>query len=563
MRYVVFFVLSWFLIPFFTFAHGNNYLEFSPDKTSSLRVIDVATPSQVFYAQNDFVGGFDIWVANPGETGTATFTLLNDQGSTLTSKTVSIPYLAETSNGTKLHVDFNSQVTVLADDKYSIKVTSLMPELRLYYSDRVQLVSHNAPFVSPYITGVARLGSEEQTFSFKYALYETTESSVPIISSMSWVVVSNIQMRAEFNANEPVDYKIEYGPVPSAGGSGQEYTQSTSFIGGYQLCAEGIAICSINISVLPNTIYQYRLMVKDFWGNQGQLTGTFSSGQEQMPTPTPTLSPASIAPVPSVPSVSTLPDYGVVPPIISNLQIVEVTNNSVSVAWTTDEIANSHLLISTPFLIKVTESSDPTMELEHFLKINKGLSSNTSYLATVTSIDQGSNGSRASISFRTLLLSASPTPSPQSSPTQLPTAQSSQQSGEVEISSSSADGGRIIQWSAPTSGEPSNGYRIDIFDQQGNLKKTVIVSDDLHRIEIPNLKNGEYSVIVYANNKGVFEKVDTPKEFFIEKKSFIENLSIWLNKFLPYLLIALGILAMLARRLFRSKASQTSQPPVS
>lgn len=560
MRYVVFFVSCWFLIPFSTFAHGNNYLEFSPDQTSSLRVIDVAAPSQVFYAQNDFIGGFDIWVANPGETGVATFTLHNDQGITLTSKTTSIPYFAETLSGAKLHIDFSSQVSVFADEKYSIKVTSSMPELRLYYSDRVQLVSHNAPFVSPYVTGIAKLGSEEQTFSFKYALHETTESSVPIISNMGWIVISSTEMRAEFNVNEPIDYKIEYESIPPEGGSGQEYTQGTNFTGGYQLCAEGITICSIGISILPNTTYQYRLTVKDFWGNQSQLMGTFTSGQEQTPAPTLTLSLASTSPVPSA---SIPPDYDVVPPIISNLQVVNVTNNSVSVAWTTNEITNSHLLISTPFLIKVTENSDPTMELEHFLKINSSLSSNTSYIATITSIDQGSNNSRASISFRTLLSSTSPTPSLQSSPTQLPAPQASQQPSGIETSSSSSGGG-IIQWPAPALGEPSNGYRIDIFDKQGNLKKTIIVSDGSHKIEVPNLNEGEYSVIVYANNKGVFEKVDRPKKFSIEKKSFIENVSIRLNEFWPYMLIALGILTTLAWRLFRGKTSQIPpQPPVS
>ena len=77
----------------FVFAHGTNYLEFNPDQSSSLKVVDVATPSQVFFAQNDFLGGLDIWVANPGSAGTATFALLNAGGSVLSSKNVSISYI--------------------------------------------------------------------------------------------------------------------------------------------------------------------------------------------------------------------------------------------------------------------------------------------------------------------------------------------------------------------------------------------------------------------------------------------------------------------------------------
>lgn len=531
------------LAPFFVFAHGTNYLEFNPDSFQSLKVIDVATPSQVFFAQNDFLGSFDLWLANSGSSGTATFALLNEQGSILTSKTITIPYIAETSSGTKFHVDFNSQLAVLANDKYSIRVTSSMPELRLYYSNRVGLISHNAPFVSPYITGVAKLGSEEQTFSFKYALYETSESSAPIISNVVWTIVSGTQMRIDFNANEPVDYKIDYGP------SGQGYTQSTSFMGGYQFCAEGIAFCSINISVSPNTTYQYLLTVKDSWGNQSQSSGTFTSGQEgQTPPPTPTPSASSgpsptasatptgsVTPTPTStasPTGSPTPSPGQdkIPPVISNLRIVSVTNYSVKVAWTTDEVANSHILISTPTLITITDTSDPTMELEHLLEVNSKLSPDTHYVATITSIDQGSNSAKSSINFTTLK-TAIPAPSPQSSPpSQQPAPPSGQtgqqQSGVSATSTASGSGSNIglVQWGTLLGEEPSDGYRIDVFDKDGKLVKTLLVAKNFNSAEIPDLADGEYSVVVYANDNGVFEKIDQPVQLKAGEKPFLKRL---------------------------------------
>lgn len=514
----------------FVYAHGDKYLEFDPDNSAPLKVSGVETPSQVFFAQNDFLGGFDIWVANPGSGGTATFALLNEQGQVISSRIVSISSIAETTNGTKLHVDFSSQLAVLSGGKYSIRVTSSMPELRLYYSNRVKLISHNAPFVSEYVTGVGKLGSEEQAFSFKYALYETAESSAPIISNITWMVISTDEMRVDFNANESIDYRIEYGV------DGQGYTQSTNFLGDYQFCVSGISSCSINIPVLPNTTYQYRLTVKDSWGNQSEATGTFVSGEAQTPTPSPT---DGSTPTPSVtPSPTLAPDL--TSPVISNLRIAELTNNSVGVAWTTNESASSHLLISSPQYITIAAASDPVFELEHFLQIENSLSPGAPYIATVTAFDNNNNQSKATISFSTLSSGPTPTPTPSSSvtpPPQQPGATSSPQSSPGITTS----GAGSVQWSAPSSGEPADGYRVDVFDKDGNFIRTINVPAGSHSAEVADLDKGEYSVIVYSNNDGVYKKVDKPTPLRVSTDdTFLKRLvALW-----PYLLVVAGLIVI-------------------
>ncbi|MDP3792190.1 MAG: fibronectin type III domain-containing protein [bacterium] len=530
------------LVPLFLFAHGTNYIEFNPDSAESLKMIDGAVPSQVFYAQNDFLGGVELWVANPGSSGTATFDLLNEQGYILTSKFVTISNIAQTGNGTRLHVDFGSQIAVLADKKYSIRVVSSMPELQLYYSDRVQVVSHNAPFLSEYITGVGKLGSDEQTFSFKHALYETIESSAPIISNVAWTVISPTQMRVDFNANEPVDHKVEYGP------SGQGYTQSVNFTGGYTFCAEGVATCKFFVNVVPNTTYQYILSVKDSWGNQSQTNGTFESGQSQTPIPTPsptgsgspapspTTTPTGTAPPTSSPTPAPMDK---IPPLISNLRIVLLTDTSVQIAWTTNEAANSHLLISTPFFITITDTSDPTMELEHLLKINSGLGANVAYVAKITSIDSGSNESQDSINFTTLPPTDINPPSPSQQPSQINQTNQSNQTGQTsqggqsgqsqssQVTTSSSGSGGYVQWDKPLSGEPSSGYRVDVFNKEGNLVETITVPNSSFGVKIPDLEDGEYSVIVYANNDGVFEKIDKPVELKVGDNFWQRLLGFW------------------------------------
>lgn len=557
MKKILFFSVILVLSPFFVSAHGASYLEFNPDQSNSLRVVDVGTPSQVFFAQNDFLGGADFWVANPGAAGLATFTLFNEQGVALTSKTVSIPTLAETANGTRLHVDFNSQLPVLASAKYSISITSSMSELRLYYSDRVQLVSYNAPPVSEYITGVGKLGSEEQVFSFKYVLYETKETSAPIISNVGWSVISPDEMRINFNTNEAVDRRIEYGVG--------NYSQVIDFLGDYQFCTQGMTSCNINIPVLPDSTYQYRLTVKDTWGNQSQMTGTFTSGQGQTPAPTPTPTDES--------------------PVISNLRIVDVTNNSVSVAWTTNEIANSSLIIRYSGFILIAAVSDSTFELEHYLEIQGGLSGDNFYSAEAVSNDLGNNRVAASISFQTLGAIPSPSPTPTPSPSRSPLPSSSSMPTpplptssvnptvtpqvnspavpKITTSSSpSGDGTSVgtVQWGAPVGGEPKDGYRVDVFDKDGSFVKTILLPKGSNSAEIPGLEKGDYKVIVYENNGGVFKKIDKPAELKIGEQSFLKRLL----AFWPYLLIAVGLLVgLLIWNKIKNKPSQTLQSPVS
>lgn len=541
------FLLIFLVSPVYVSAHGTNYLEFNPDQANSLKDSAVATPAQMFFPQNDFLGGFDIYVANPGSSGTAIFDLISEQGNIVATKTVSIPNIPLSSSGTRLHVDLNSQVPVLAYDKYMIRLTTSMPELRLYYSDRVQLVAYNSPFVSEYTIGVARLGTEEQAYSFKYALYETTESSAPIISNAVWTEVSQNQMRLSFNANEPVDFKVDYGI------SGQGYTQHTNFTGGYTFCTEGVSLCDLVIDVLPNSTYQYTLTVKDSWGNQSQATGTFDSGESQtlVPTPTPT---STVAPTPistllptaqpsTPPPASPLPSVDPTLPIISNLRIVDLTDTNVSLAWTTNRSATSHLLISTPYLITVTDTSDSTLELEHLLGVYN-LGPNVNYVATVTSIDSDSHSVRASLSFTTLrqvILPENSPPPPPPPPIQNPF-------------SSVTDGGNV-EWVMPTEGEPEDGYRVDIFDKEGNLIRTINLPSGTHNVSAGDLGEGEYTAVVYTNNDGVFEKVSqivqAPR---IQDPPFLKRLLAFWWALIP-------LLGGLGYMLWRNRANTSSQTP--
>ncbi len=542
-------VVAVFIFPILASAHGNNYFEFNPDpfRTKSFNVSSAGVIYEVFLPSNEFLGGFDIWLDNSGSSGLTSFELWRN-GNLITTKSISIPHIDPIAGGQKVHVDWSSLVSIVGNSQYKIKISSSMPELQIYYASRIKFLGHNETHISDYLNGAAEIDGEEKEFSFKFALYETSEVSVPVISNISWAIISEGEMKVSFNANEPVDYRIEYGP------SGQGYNQNSNFSGNYSFCNESVSACNITVSVVPNTTYQYTLTVKDFWGNQGQATGTFTSGQTQSPLPTPT--PTEV------------------PFVISNFRVVSKTDKSLEVAWTTNEVANSNLLVSfSSDLITITAVSDPTFELEHLLETDSVLSPGTTYTARVTSADLNNNRSSASLSFTTLSAQTmmpspspipstssgpSPTPWPSSSPAGTTNPQISSQTSPTPlatniVTSSSSSGGDTnigtVRWNSPVTGEPSNGYRVDVFDEEGKLVTTILVSDKSHGIEVPDLADGEYTVIVYANNDGVFKKIDKPTELKAGESSFIERLiSFW-----PYLLIVVALIGVL---IWKRQASQ-------
>lgn len=560
MKNSLFVLFSWvlFSIPILVFGHGSNYLEFNPDyfKTKSLNVSTAGTIYEILLPSNEFFGGADFWFDNAGSSGLATFELHDNNNNLIATRSVTVPHINPVAGGQRVHVDWNFQVPVIGSNKYKIKISSSLPQLQIYYSDRVKFLGHNEPHISDYLNGVAEINGEEKEFSFKYALYEVNESSAPIISNVSWTVIPQDQMRMDFNSNEPIDFKIEYGQ------SGQGYGQTVDFSGQYQFCSQGVSACSSTISVSPDIIYQYILTVKDSWGNQSQTTGTFTSGQSQSP---------SLTPTPADP-----------PPEVSNLRAVNTTANSVEIAWTTNEVANSYLVISfSSDYITIAAASDPTFELEHLLASEPVLGAGITYLATIRTIDLGGSETKASLSFTTLAASPTPTPTPTPTPSPTgsvppvpspltsqppqpsigtsPSASSTPQPSIIVSSSPSGDGTNTgsVQWGAPAKGEPNKGYRIDVFDKSGKLVQTVFAPKDSHNAEIPGLPKGNYNVIVYADNNGVFEKVAKPVSLNTDASFAKRLLALW-----PYLIIAVALLGVFAWLHFR-KSSQTVKQVVS
>ncbi|MDO8601979.1 MAG: hypothetical protein Q7R62_02555 [bacterium] len=173
------FVLLLALLSLATLTHAGTYFEYAPDpwRSSRLTVSTVATPYQFFQSASDFdLTGFDFWVDNTGNSGNITFTLLDDENTTLAEKTMTLPHLPAVPGGNKFHVDLNNPITISHYRAYSIQISSTLLGFGLYYANRINILEHDLAYTSEYALGVAQLGSEKQSYTFKFALEDPTEN---------------------------------------------------------------------------------------------------------------------------------------------------------------------------------------------------------------------------------------------------------------------------------------------------------------------------------------------------------------------------------------------------
>gem|GEM_PF-2071794 len=161
-------------------AHAGTYFEYAPDPWRSFRlaVSTVATPYQFFQSASDFtLTGFSFWVDNTGSSGSITFTLLDDENTTLAEKTITLGSSPAIPGGTRLHVTLPTPVAISHYRAYSIQISSTMLGLGLYYANRINILEHNLQYTTEYAMGVAHLGNEPQNYTFKFLLEDPTDDS--------------------------------------------------------------------------------------------------------------------------------------------------------------------------------------------------------------------------------------------------------------------------------------------------------------------------------------------------------------------------------------------------
>lgn len=491
------------LMPSASFAVEEKFFEFATDVGTPIEVPTGSVAIQEFKIHNDYINAVDVWFDNTGTLGNATFALLNAAGTVLASRTVSVGHADPFYAGQRLHVNFNKTIGVNSGSWYKLRITSSAAKLRLYGIKRVQFVEHDAPYPIDSAVGASFLNGEDQLAVFKFALYEENDIEAPVITNTTSSLSGSDAVKIAFNASELADYSLSYGVI----GSGQ--SALIEFNGNYSICFEDVHTCSITIDTQRNTLYSYRLTVRDSWGNEAYVDGVFESWKPGIPIP-----PAAPVAPPTTPSGETLPpplESPGVPLAITNARVVSVTYASVQVSWDTDRAANSAMIISSDPVgtQTVANVTDGTYELVHTISTGKGLTANSTYYATIISRDEQGVMAAQVIPFTTAKVFTTPEQlAAPAAPTSLLQANIAQDGQTASLT-----------WGVPATGEPANGYRIDIIDEQGNLFRTMRVSAGAHSVEVSGLTGGEYRAIAYADTNGTVEKIAPAAIIAVRKKS--------------------------------------------
>ena len=528
-----------------TNAASSSFFTFAPDGGSPLRVVAVETPYEIFEPQNDFMNGIDFWIDNEGAEGEALFDVYDENNALLTDAIAAVPHVPAAWGGTRFRVNF-PQMRLFSSGPYRLKITSSMPDLRLYEAPRTRLLEHNADYPGNFVWGALELNNMLQETSLKFSLYETSESRPPEVTNASTTMVSSREALVSWNANEPVRGRVLFGP------QGQDYTEQSTPPGEYRFCGIEVVPCALRIAVAPGTLYAYTLRVADEWGNETAISDTFVTPAEGTATTPPAPTEAPQPPDEGGPVDQT-------PPVITNARIIDVGDQWVRLGWDTNEPANSELLIERG-VEPITSSIDFIFELSHLLQSDARLIAETSYFATIVSRDPSNNYTSRTFLFTTVASKKSaPQPPAPPTPVQTPTPAgtppapeqivvNAQFFGPVSATTTPGSGSAIIVWE-PSAEEPSNGYRVDIFDERHALAGQFFVEAGTHRLELNNLKSGTYTVIIYTNKNGTLERVGVITNLTITKLTFLQRfLYLWYAALMAVFIAAIALYVIQRRR---------------
>lgn len=194
-----------------------------------------------------------------------------------------------------------------------------------------------------------------------------TDSSPPIISNLRVVNILQTSATVFWDTNEPATSNVNYGLSASYGSS------ATGDVGGL-VTSHRVDL----VGLTANTIYHFNVVTAD---SSGYTTTTVDD------------------------TFQTLSGVDITAPVISNIQVINITETGATVTWTTDEPANSKVEYGLTDAYELGEVTAADFATAHSLSIS-GLTAGTTYHFRVTSAD--SSGNAATSDDDTFITSAPP-----------------------------------------------------------------------------------------------------------------------------------------------------------
>jgi len=216
------------------------------------------------------------------------------------------------------------------------------PNMALVKSHRMVLTGLVPKAVYYYgVKSVDATGNLAQSAGYAFT---TADSDEPVISNVAATNITAMSVTFTWTTDDPAQSQVEYGTSPSYG----EKTEVD-----YTLVTEH----RVNLTGLrPQTTYYYKVKSRDDSG-----LWAWSEGHS-----------------------FTTPD--VTPPAISGVYSTDITANSATIAWTTNEAATSLVVYGTSTSYGSTTSQDMTLVTSHSVGLT-GLSPQTTYHFRVKSSD--------------------------------------------------------------------------------------------------------------------------------------------------------------------------------
>lgn len=206
---------------------------------------------------------------------------------------------------------------------------------------------------------------------------------------------------------------------------------------------------------------------------------------------------------------------------ISDIRIVSLDSQSIKIFWQTNKPANSNLTISFDSAGKkiATTIIDTTFEQYHALATGDILAPQTNYFAIITSALPSGISTTQTLNFTTSkeepadIVNQTASSAPSAINFSLP-------EPDVEISKGTNPGeiSLKIEWFAPSYGESTEGYEIQIINAQDKIVNRLNLPFKTRTAEFRDLPLSEYRILIYGIQDGVFEKIAKPIAISIPQK---------------------------------------------
>ena len=202
-------------------------------------------------------------------------------------------------------------------------------------------------------------GNQAVSLDFTFTTASFVDTTAPIISNIRVINITGTSATILWDTDEASASQVKYGLTGAYGNTKTDSALETT----HQIDLTGLS---------PDTVYHFQVISTDEKGN------TSSSGDQTFKT------------------------LDTIPPVISNIQVTNITDRTADVSWVTNEATTSEIFYRRAGETAYSSISDVNLTVSHFVGLS-GLIANVSYEFYIAAKDAAGNTATSSIgTFKTL-----------------------------------------------------------------------------------------------------------------------------------------------------------------